>query len=509
MAAGITLDGEIITVAYHSDDGGLGASWSNPYDMDDIIAQSVADEWSPACTKQGDQYYIPYMLHVINADTYFSVIDQQIEVGGMTAVGNSLYIQDAYFRSRGIVSGVQWIRNTNSSTIEQYLYVNSANAEFTNTVCNFRRFWILLATFTDVTFTYCHYTLFYSGTFNRVTIRNSTYGLYPPPGATGTYTNILLLDNTYGFRITNSVDITGLKIVGGSYRYLILTTATPRVLNFTDSEVDLDLPYVIYGAGGGVRNADVNINLISTTNINVEGALGGNIVITDALGNTTYDGEVTADMVLPITYFNHYVYQVLGEVITDTETTYAPFSVVISKNGYMNLEIPNINIVDGVQTYIQGKMVAIPVDPDASGLTNAYETESMRHLFLNEPILKIGDAGGLLPAVTAGSLYAALFTQDPGEAGSIANEATFGGYARVAVPRGPTGWTEFLGKVRNLNQVNFPDCTSGTEIITHYALMKELAGDEMVGRGALKDPAIVIPQYQLQFAPTQMEFNID
>ena len=148
-------------------------------------------------------------------------------------------------------------------------------------------------------------------------------------------------------------------------------------------------------------------------------------------------------------------------------------------------------------------------DPEADGLTNAYESEAMRHLFLNEPILNIGDAGGLLPSVDPGYFYMALLTASPGEAGSIASEATFGGYAREPVPRTAAGWTEFLGKVRNLNQVNFALATSGEETITHYAVMKELTGSEMVAYGALDDPTLIVPTWQLQFAPTQMEFNID
>ncbi len=187
-------------------------------------------------------------------------------------------------------------------------------------------------------------------------------------------------------------------------------------------------------------------------------------------------------------------------------TEYGPFTMTASKDGYETITWPILPIA--VQVY-DLTLTEIPEDPDADGLTKAYESESMRHLFLNEAIPKIGDAGGLLPALTAGFFYVAVFTQDPGEPGSIANEATFGGYARVAVPRGPTGWSEYLGKVRNINQVNFPDCTGGAEIITHYALMKEPTGSEMVARGELNDPVTVIPQYQLQFSPTQMEFNID
>ncbi|RLE00378.1 MAG: hypothetical protein DRJ13_08665, partial [Bacteroidetes bacterium] len=106
------------------------------------------------------------------------------------------------------------------------------------------------------------------------------------------------------------------------------------------------------------------------------------------------------------------------------------------------------------------------------GATNSFESEVLRHILLNEAITNLGDAGGLLPSVVPGDVYICLLSQDPGEAGDITNEAAWGGYTRVAVPRGGTGWTEANGQARNFADVNFPECTGGSETDTHFGICK-------------------------------------
>lgn len=54
----------------------------------------------------------------------------------------------------------------------------------------------------------------------------------------------------------------------------------------------------------------------------------------------------------------------------------------------------------------------------------------------------VGDATGPLPSATAGSLYIALHTADPGAGGDqTTSEATYTSYARVGVVRSGSGWT--------------------------------------------------------------------
>lgn len=143
------------------------------------------------------------------------------------------------------------------------------------------------------------------------------------------------------------------------------------------------------------------------------------------------------------------------------------------------------------------------------GATNSFESEVLRHILLNEAIPNIGDAGGLLPSVADGDVYVCLLTQDPGEAGAITNEAAYGGYARVAVPRGATGWSEANGAARNFADINFPECTGGSETDTHFGICKTLAGDDMIYHGKLPSPLLMSIEVQPQFGPNTLEVNLD
>ena len=102
--------------------------------------------------------------------------------------------------------------------------------------------------------------------------------------------------------------------------------------------------------------------------------------------------------------------------------------------------------------------------------SNAFETSLLNHIFKNLVIANIGDATGLPAAATAGSLYVALHTADPGETGTqIVSEATYTSYARVAVVRG-AGWTVAGNQVSNAAATAFPVCTAGTNTITHFSI---------------------------------------
>ena len=49
--------------------------------------------------------------------------------------------------------------------------------------------------------------------------------------------------------------------------------------------------------------------------------------------------------------------------------------------------------------------------------TNAFETDLLKLIFQNVALANVGDASGLQPSSTAGSLYISLHTGDPGETG--------------------------------------------------------------------------------------------
>jgi hypothetical protein len=119
---------------------------------------------------------------------------------------------------------------------------------------------------------------------------------------------------------------------------------------------------------------------------------------------------------------------------------------------------------------------------------------------------------------TGTSLYLALFTADPTEAGSTANEAAYGDYARVAVARTTAGWTLTTSAtgattIENAADVVFNTCTAGTETITHAAIMTgssvttATANTDMLIYGDLNSSLAVSSGIQPQFSAGSIVFE--
>lgn len=110
--------------------------------------------------------------------------------------------------------------------------------------------------------------------------------------------------------------------------------------------------------------------------------------------------------------------------------------------------------------------------------SNVFENELLLHIFNNSPIANIGDATGLPGSAVAGSLYVALHTADPGEAGSaITSEAAYTGYARVAVPRSGAGFVVTNNSVSPAANVDFGECTASPGgPLTHFSIVNTASG---------------------------------
>jgi hypothetical protein len=93
-----------------------------------------------------------------------------------------------------------------------------------------------------------------------------------------------------------------------------------------------------------------------------------------------------------------------------------------------------------------------------------------------------------------------LHTADPGEAGaSTANEATYGGYAVVTVARNGTGWTVTGNTCSNDGLIQFPQCASGSNTLTHVSITPA-ASTQILYSGALNASLSVSTGIQPQFA---------
>lgn len=117
---------------------------------------------------------------------------------------------------------------------------------------------------------------------------------------------------------------------------------------------------------------------------------------------------------------------------------------------------------------------------------------------------------GLDPAYRAGATqYLALFSADPGEAGSLAAEATYTGYARVALTKA-SSWTGTSSPFTNTNLIQFPACTAGTTAATHFAVVDTASGAvSMMISGALSATLNISAGIQPQFQAGSLSISAE
>jgi hypothetical protein len=108
--------------------------------------------------------------------------------------------------------------------------------------------------------------------------------------------------------------------------------------------------------------------------------------------------------------------------------------------------------------------------------SNTFENDLMAFTFNNTAVSGIGT-----------TLYVALHTADPGEAGDqTTSEAAYVGYARAAVNRNSGGFTVAGNAAANTAEVLFPTSTSGPEVITHVSIGVNASGaSKVLYKGAL------------------------
>ncbi len=142
---------------------------------------------------------------------------------------------------------------------------------------------------------------------------------------------------------------------------------------------------------------------------------------------------------------------------------------------------------------------------------NTFENELLLLIFNNDAIALIGDASGLQPSASDGSLYIALHTGDPGESGTATtSEAAYTSYARVAVARSGAGWTVSGNAVSNAALVQFPQCTGGSETLTHFSVTTASSGGtKLLYKGALSASLAVSSGIQPQFAIGDLDITED
>lgn len=99
---------------------------------------------------------------------------------------------------------------------------------------------------------------------------------------------------------------------------------------------------------------------------------------------------------------------------------------------------------------------------------NTFENDLLKAIFNATAIANLLDNAASAPLT---NLYVSLHTADPGETGDqTTSEATYTGYARVAVARTTGGWVVTANSVSPVAVIEFPNGTGGSGTITHGAI---------------------------------------
>jgi hypothetical protein len=133
--------------------------------------------------------------------------------------------------------------------------------------------------------------------------------------------------------------------------------------------------------------------------------------------------------------------------------------------------------------------------------SNATETDLLAKVF----------KATALPWDAASNLEVHLHTADPGEAGTTAtSEATYTSYAAVTVARSAVGWTVAGNTASNAALIQFPQCTGGTNTITHVGVGTLMSdGGKLLYKGALDASLSVSSGIQPQFAAGALDISED
>lgn len=110
-----------------------------------------------------------------------------------------------------------------------------------------------------------------------------------------------------------------------------------------------------------------------------------------------------------------------------------------------------------------------------AGKTDVFENDILKLIFHGTAIANIADNAAASPLT---ALWLSLHTADPTDAaaGQTTNEATYTGYARKQMDRNSGAWAITGNSVSPVANVEFGECTAGTESITHVGIGTSSSG---------------------------------
>lgn len=127
------------------------------------------------------------------------------------------------------------------------------------------------------------------------------------------------------------------------------------------------------------------------------------------------------------------------------------------------------------------------------------ENELLDHVF--------GAAAYTAPA----TLYIGLSTTAPTDAGgNISEPSGAAGYSRVAVTNNLTNFPAAVsGAKANGTAIQFPTATASWSTVTHFIVMDQASGGNMIGSGMLTNPKTIDSGDTASFAIGDLDITLD
>ncbi len=138
---------------------------------------------------------------------------------------------------------------------------------------------------------------------------------------------------------------------------------------------------------------------------------------------------------------------------------------------------------------------------------SSFRTGPASLIFLATAIANVADNAASSPWT---NIYIGLHTGDPSAGNQTTSESAYTSYARVAVARSGTGWTDNgSGVVTNDAAITFPACTGGSSTVTYVSTGGASSGTGvLVLAGALSASLAVSSGITPQFAISALSITV-
>jgi len=112
-----------------------------------------------------------------------------------------------------------------------------------------------------------------------------------------------------------------------------------------------------------------------------------------------------------------------------------------------------------------------------------------------------------IAAMAQPTLYIAVSTADPTDAGTGVAEPLGNGYARIATAS--SDWQRTDNVVDNVNELSFPEATGSWGTLTHIAIFDAASGGNMIAHAALGTSKAIAANETLRFPVGNITFTMD